>query len=69
MITFGIVGLLLIAYGLWVKNEKKQDIIFIFGGLCLLAYSAYIADPVFVVLQIVFIASAVIELIKLYRQK
>jgi sulfite exporter TauE/SafE len=68
MITFGIAGLLLAAYGLWIKNEKIQDIIYIIGGIFLLTYSIYIDDPVFIVLQVVFIFSALFELIKLSKK-
>jgi lipid-A-disaccharide synthase-like uncharacterized protein len=69
MIVFGIVGLLLISYGLWVKNERHQDVVFIFGGIALLAYSIYIQDIIFIVLQAVFLVSAAIELIKLSRRR
>lgn len=68
MIYFGIIGLLLISYALWVRNEKKQDIIYILGGMSLLAYSIHIGDIVFIVLQIVFLLSAGIELFKIYRK-
>jgi len=68
MIIFGIVGLLLAAYGLWIKDEKTQDIVYIIGGIFLLIYSVHIKDIVFVVLQIVFILSALIEYIKIRKQ-
>jgi len=68
MITFGIAGLLIIAYALWVKNEKIQDALFIIGGACLLVYSAYIKDTIFIVLQVIFIISAFLELLKLRRK-
>lgn len=69
MIIFGIVGLLLITVGLWIKKEKMQDVIYIVGGVALLAYSIHKEDPVFIILQIVFIISALLELVKLLRQK
>ena len=65
MITFGIIGLILISYALWVKSEKKQDIIYVIGGVALLIYSIAIEDIVFIVLQIIFILSASIELLSL----
>ena len=68
MIIFGIVGLLIITYALWVKNEKVQDALFIIGGACLLVYSIYINDTIFVVLQIIFMLSAFLELLKLRRK-
>lgn len=66
---FGILGLLLITVGVLLKSEKRQDIFFIAGGLLLLVYSIYINDWIFIVLQIVFILTAVYELIKLRHKK
>jgi hypothetical protein len=67
-IIFGIIGLLIISYSVWQKNEKNQDILFIIGGASLLAYSVSIHDAIFTILQIVFIASAFIELLKLRKK-
>ena len=67
MITFGIIGLLIISGSLWIKNEVKQNILFICGGVSLLLYSIYIDDMVFIVLQCVFILSAGLELLKTLR--
>jgi len=64
MIIFGIIGLLVISYAVWVRKEKPRDEWFIFGGTMLLVYSISIHDPVFIILQIVFIISALLELIK-----
>lgn len=68
MISFGIIGLLLISYSLWIKNEKRQDIVFIIGGLSLLVYSIFIEDIIFIVLQIIFIISAFVELMRLRKK-
>ena len=65
----GIIGVLFITYGIYVKNEIKQDSIFILGGLCLLAYSIYQRDPIFIPLQIIFISGSLIEIIKLKKKK
>jgi lipid-A-disaccharide synthase-like uncharacterized protein len=69
MISFGIIGLVLISVGLWIKNEVKQDIIFIVGGICLLSYSIFINDLIFVILQTIFILSALIELVKIFKKE
>ncbi len=66
---FGILGLIAISIGVLLKNEQKQDWVFIIGGLCLLAYSSYLGDWIFIILQIVFIVVAALELIKLRRKK
>ena len=68
MILFGIVGLLLISYALWVRNEKQQDLIYVIGGLALLIYSWWIGDVIFIILQIIFIISSALELIKISRR-
>jgi lipid-A-disaccharide synthase-like uncharacterized protein len=64
MIIFGVLGLLAISFAIWLKNEKKQNILFIIGGALLLVYSFVIDDIIFIILQIVFVLSALIELIK-----
>jgi len=63
MIYFGVVGLILITIAIWLK-EKAQNVLFIFGGLGLLVYSASIENLIFIILQIVFIVSAGVELFK-----
>lgn len=67
MITFGIVGLLLISRAVWVRDEKWQNILFIIGGTSLLVYSVNLGDKIFIILQLVFIASALSELLKLRK--
>jgi len=61
----GILGLLIISYAIWLKSERKQDKLFVLGGTLLLIYSINIGDYIFIVLQIVFILSALLELRKL----
>lgn len=59
---FGIAGLLIISYSVWMKNERKQDVWFVLGGIFLLVYSISIGSIIFIVLQIIFISSALLEL-------
>ncbi len=65
----GILGLLLISVGVLARKRIAQEPYFIFGGIALLAYSISIGDWVFIVLQVVFIAASVYELVKLERVK
>jgi len=65
----GVLGLIGIIIGILIRNEKKQDAFFIVGGLLLLVYSAYIKDIVFIVLQLVFVAVAAGELVKLSTRR
>lgn len=64
----GVVGLLIISVGIIVRNEKTQNILFIFGSLGLEAYSIYIRDTIFIILQIIFILTAAIELVVISRK-
>ncbi len=61
---FGALGILLISAGIIAKKRKTQDIYYIFGGLCLEAYSIYIGDIIFIILQIIFILAAIYDFAK-----
>lgn len=66
MITiFGVIGLGMMGVAIWLRNEVRQDILFVSGGILLLVYAVNLGDPVFILLQIVFIASALGELLKI----
>ncbi len=60
----GAIGLLLITWGIFIDKETRQDVIFALGGAALLVYSISLRDPIFIPLQIVFIAASLIELHK-----
>ena len=64
----GVLGLVLISIGVITKSEKKQDILFIIGGISLGIYSIYIRDTIFIILQIIFTATAAGELFKLSKK-
>ena len=68
-IFFGVAGLIIISIAIWIKNEKQQDALFTLGGLCLLVYSISIKDIIFSTLQLIFIASSLIELLKIKKVK
>jgi len=66
MITFfGVIGLMMIAAAIWLRNEVRQDILFVSGGVLLLVYAINLGDSIFILLQIVFIASALTELLRI----
>ena len=67
--VIGILGLLLISTGVIITARKKEDTLFILGGICLAVYSIYIQDLIFILLQIVFISSAVYNLAKTIREE
>ena len=60
----GAAGLLLISVGIITKKRTQQDWLYIAGGLCLEAYSIYLGDLIFIILQLVFTAAAVYDLLK-----
>jgi len=63
--ALGIIGVLLIAYGIHAKKEVQQDYIFVLGGICLLVYSISLRDPIFIPLQIIFVGSSLYEIYKI----
>jgi len=65
---FGIVGLVLISVGV-LTQKKSEDLFYIFGGIALLVYSIYIADYIFIILQVIFILSATYHFFRLKLHK
>jgi len=65
----GALGLILIILGVLTKKRKSQDFFYILGGLCLLIYSIYLMDIIFIILQYVFSLVAFYDLIKLQKHK
>jgi lipid-A-disaccharide synthase-like uncharacterized protein len=70
-IIIAIVGLLSIIFGtslvsssLKIRRRYTYPLL-ILGGICLLIYSIYLKDLIFIVLQSVFIISSVVGLIKI----
>lgn len=64
----GGVGILLISLGLLQKDQLKGSISHLSGGFCLEAYSIFIGDPVFIILQAIFISVAGYKVFSLKRQ-
>lgn len=60
----GVIGLITISFAIWIKNEKRQNLLFAAGGACLLVYSISIENVIFSVLQLVFVTSALVEIAK-----
>lgn len=70
-----IIGLLSIILGtLMISRKKKIRRIYVYpllilGGICLEIYSIYIQDLIFIVLQGIFIISAIYGLIKINEHR
>ncbi len=58
----GAIGLILITYAIFIKQETKQDWFFVFGGLFLLVYSISLKDPIFIPLQVIFVGASLYEI-------
>jgi lipid-A-disaccharide synthase-like uncharacterized protein len=65
----GAIGLVLITIGIFAKKEINQDWIFVAGGICLLGYSIYLQDPIFIPLQIIFTLASLYEIYTLKFKK
>ncbi len=59
--VIGALGIILISIGILVRKRKKGDIFYILGGICLEIYSIYINDLVFIILEAIFIISAIYD--------
>ncbi len=57
----GALGLILVSTGLLVSSRRKRNILSFFGGVCLLVYSFFLNDIVFILLQSVYILFTVID--------
>jgi len=69
MRLFGTIGLILITTAIFAKKEKKQDWLFVWGGLGLLMYSISLKDPIFIPLQVIFIGASLYEIYTLRNKK
>lgn len=65
---FGIIGLILITWGIFIKDVRARDKIYIIGGSGLLLYSAYLKDPVFIPLQIIFVLSSIYHILTIKKK-
>lgn len=62
----GAVGLALMIAGVLLRKRKIQDILFTTGGICLVIYSVWIKNTIFIILELVFTAAAVYDLVRLH---
>jgi len=67
--VIGALGIVLISIGIITKKRKIQDVFFILGGICLVIYSVYIKDLIFIILQIIFILAALYDLARTHFKK
>lgn len=66
--VFGIVGLLLITYGVLSKSPLIEKKYFIFGGIFMTIYSFFMGDLIFILLQIVFLSASIYGFSQIKKQ-
>lgn len=59
-----ILGTSLVSSSLKIRRRYTYPLL-IFGGVCLLIYSIYLEDLIFIILQSVFIVSSIVGLVKI----
>lgn len=67
--VIGALGLILISIGILTKQRRKQDSLYIIGGILLEIYSLHLKDAIFITLQIVFTLAAIYDFTKLKSSK
>lgn len=69
----GVIGLLIIISAVLITKPKlrkrAQYPLFIIGGICLIIYSIYIQDKIFIALQAIFTIAAMYGLYKIHRHE
>jgi hypothetical protein len=58
-------GAILLAYGVFLESEKKQDVVFIIGAGCLFIYALWIGNTIFCVAMGGFAVASFVELLEI----
>jgi Ca2+/Na+ antiporter len=65
----GMLGALLVGYGVFLEAEKRQDIVFMLAGMCLFVYAIWLASPVTMIAMALFTLASTYEFIQIMRGK
>ncbi|MBI2444605.1 MAG: hypothetical protein HYV42_05200 [Candidatus Magasanikbacteria bacterium] len=65
----GLLGGILLAYGVYLEAERRQDAVFVIGSACLLVYALWINNVIFIFAFGLLLAVAGRELIQIMRGK
>ena len=65
----GALGLIVITWGIFEKNIRHRDRIYVIGGSALLIYSIYLKDPIFIPLQIIFTLASLYHIYTLKKKR
>ncbi|OGH85774.1 MAG: hypothetical protein A2493_00980 [Candidatus Magasanikbacteria bacterium RIFOXYC12_FULL_33_11] len=59
-------GIILITYGVFLETERRQDLVFLVGALCLFVYALYIDNRVFMIAMAGFGLASLVEFVEIY---
>jgi len=65
LVVLGVLGAVLMAYGIFLEKERLQDAVFAVGALCLMIYSVSIANWIFTATFGVFFLGSLWEYISI----
>ena len=58
-------GIILITYGVFLETERRQDLVFLIGALCLFDYALYIGNRIFMIAMAGFALASLVEFIEI----
>lgn len=58
-------GAILITYGVFLKTEKRQDVILFIGSFCLLIYALYIGNTIFIIAMTGLMLASFVEFMEI----
>ncbi|HAT03545.1 MAG TPA: hypothetical protein DCS29_02085 [Candidatus Magasanikbacteria bacterium] len=58
-------GIILITYGVFLETERRQDLVFLVGALCLFDYALYIGNRIFMIAMAGFALASLVEFIEI----
>lgn len=59
-------GIILITYGVFLETERRQDLVFLIGALCLFVYALYINNRIFMIAMGGFAFASLVEFVEIY---
>ncbi len=65
----GVLGMVLLVYGVFLESERRQDLIFIIGSGCLFVYATYIQNKLFALTMFGFGVASLFEFVEILLGK
>lgn len=62
-------GAILLTYGIFLKVEKRQDVIIFIGAFCLLIYALFIGNLLFIIAMAGLSLASLVEFIEIILRK